>query len=334
MQRRCLQLISAADARFFPGLRVALGSAVGSASGCFDYCITVLDGGIQPANWSMMDSELKRIGQDKGIAVELVRIDATGSLLSEMPARRGSPMTFARLMIPSLVKIPKAVYLDSDVVCLRGIEEFWTALETGQSVAAVKDPLGTLGRDPLTRELPMSEHQKPYFNAGIIGMNLDHWRTPEVESKIRELLLGDKQLRYADQSLLNFVFHDQWHELPPPCNCVLTVNHSGDLGRSAELTNYHYIGSNKPWLSNVSNFYRHPSNLLFDRMHRWISGSSNGIERTVSAKSLSNAHRKCILYRFFLPSRHRQYRAALECTAHADAVCAGLMENWLKPAEA
>lgn len=320
MSHPILQLVSAADSKFYPGLLVALGSALACASGDFDYSITVLDGGIPDDDWAAMDSHLQRIGRKKHTKVRLFRIDANRALVAGMPSRRGSVLTFARLAIPSIMDVPKAIYIDSDVVCLRGVEEFWTGLDTGAAIVAVRDPLGTLGRDPLTRQLPKSKHKQPYFNAGIIGMNLERWRDPEVEAQINNLLSGAKSFRYVDQSLLNLVFHDQWHDVPGACNRLLTLAACSELGHAVDPANYHYIGSRKPWLTTISNFYRHAPNLLFDRMHQWICDGGSNPPRTICPKSLATARRKSRLYRLFLPARSRYYSGALAVTRNANTI--------------
>ena len=326
MSQELIHLVSAADHRFFPGLLVALGSALACASGHFDYSITVLDGGISSDDWENMNSHLQRIGRKKHIEIRLARIDATGALVKGMPSRRGSPLTYARLAVPSVMHMQKAIYIDSDVVCLRGVEEFWTGLNTGAALVAVRDPLGVLGRDPLTRQLPKSKHKLPYFNAGIIGMNLDVWRQPEIESQINRLLPEAASFRYVDQSLLNLVFHGQWHELPGACNSLLTLAACNQLADTTELANYHYIGPRKPWLSSISNFYRHAPNLLFDRIHQWICDGHLSTPRTVCQVSMAAARRKSRLYRLCLPSRGRLYSGALAATENANTIVDRLLE--------
>lgn len=327
MSQELIHLVSAADHRFFPGLLVALGSALACASGHFDYSITVLDGGISSDDWENMNSHLQRIGREKHIEIRLARIDATGALVKGMPSRRGSPLTYARLAVPSVMHVQKVIYIDSDVVCLRGVEEFWTGLNTGAALVAVRDPLGVLGRDPLTRQLPNSKHKLPYFNAGIIGMNLDVWRQPEISSQIESLIINAKRYRYVDQSLLNLVFHDQWLELPGDCNCLLTLASCGKLKDATKPANYHYIGARKPWLSSVSNFYRHVPNLLFDQMHQMISGKFAISARSISSESMAKARKKRCLYQFILPSRGRQYSDALTTTENAVNVVDRLLGN-------
>lgn len=273
-----------------------------------------------------MAFHLRRIGGVKSIGINLSRIYATGPVMAGMPSRRGSSLTHARLIIPTIMAVPRVIYINSDVVCLRGVEEFWMGLETGALLVAVRDPLGVLGRDPLTRQLPRSKHKLPYFNAGIIGMNLKSWAEPEFQSQITKLLPDAANFRYVDQSLLNFVFNDCRLELPIECNRLLTLAACGEMGADTELANYHYIGGRKPWLSTVSNFYRHAPNLHCDQMYSWIC-SVGQIQRTICPQSLLAARRKHPLHRLVLPHRARQYAAALKTTSNAADVVNRLVTN-------
>jgi lipopolysaccharide biosynthesis glycosyltransferase len=327
-----IQLVSAADSKFAPGLITALGSAVASASGRFNYHVSVIDGGLTGNDWAQLESCLSRIGSIKGIHVSLARIPAAELLNFDMPMRRGSQLTYSRLSIPCFLKVPKLVYIDSDVLCLRGIEDFWTNLDHHILVAA-RDPLGTIGRDSFVRRrLPSVKHGLPYFNAGIIGINCIRWSMPENQQKIKALLPLADQFKYADQSLLNCAFHDEWQEIPEINNQVLCLRNCANLDTVDPAANFHYVGGQKPWLSNSSSVYRHPANLLFDKAYEWISGVKSP-RRTVKERSLVKARRKILLCRFFHRSRSREYAKILESASQPEAIVDRLWMDWLARCE-
>jgi lipopolysaccharide biosynthesis glycosyltransferase len=326
MPRELLDLMSAADAKFFPGLITALGSALGCASGRFAYRISVLDGGIQDADWSKMEFHLHRIARAGGTDLELIRIRPSGELAEGLPSRRGSQLAYARLLIPSLTRTPKLVYIDSDVVCMQGVEAFFLALDSGAAVVAVRDPLGKLGRDSLLRHsLPRNRHGLPYFNTGIIGINADAWRETADHSRIEQLLPAAPGYRYADQSLLNLVFHGRWHELPENHNRILTLSNSADLERHGLPGNLHYVGRRKPWLSPVSSVSRSVADRLFDRAHHWVAGAVPP-DRTLDSRSQEASGRKSRLYRIFYPPRGRLYAASLAAADRADEIAGRLWD--------
>lgn len=323
-----IQLVSAADSKFAPGLITALGSAVASASGRFNYTISVIDGGLTDSDWEKLGSCLSRIGSSKGITVGLVRIPSSEIPVSDLPIRRGSNLTYARLLVPLFLDSPRLVYIDSDVLCLRGIEDFWENLDKGALVAA-RDPLKVLGRDSFIRgKLPPAKYRLPYFNAGIIGINSERWRTPKNREAIKSLLAHAHEFKYADQSLLNFVFYDDWYEIPDINNQVLTLEACANLDKVDMASNFHYVGGKKPWLSCCSAAYRHAANLLFDKTYGWITGTEP-TRRTVNEVSLAQVRRKVLLYRFFHRARGREYAKVLESATRADRIVDRLWDNWI-----
>lgn len=323
-----IQLVSAADSKFAPGLITALGSAVASASGRFDYHISVIDGGLTKDNWDKLESCLLKIGSLKAVRVSLARIPAAELSTSDMPMRRGSQLTYSRLSIPCFLKVPKLVYIDSDVLCLRGIEDFWT--NSGHRIlVAARDPLGTINRDSFARRrLPAAKRGLPYFNAGIIGINCERWSLPESQQKIKALLPLADQFKYADQSLLNYAFHDEWQEIPDINNQVLCLRNCANLEKVDPAANFHYVGGQKPWLTSSSSAYRHSANLLFDKVHEWISGEA-ALGRVVKEHSLAEARKKMMLYRFLLRSRSREYAKILESALQPQTVVDRLWMNWI-----
>lgn len=315
-----LHLVSTADARFFPGLLTALASALAAASGEFAYRVTVLDGGLLDEQYARLEKTLAGIAQRSSIALEVDRLIPRKETIDALPSRRGSTLTYARLAIPHLLPADRIVYLDSDVLCLRGVEAFWKALTPDTALSAARDPLDEIGRDRTARqELPASLHAAPYFNAGVIGINLAFWRRPEVAAKIEALLGRAQGFRYVDQSLLNILFLGQWAEVDRLDNHVLTLRHCGEFPQLGERANFHYVGPHKPWLSRESLFYRHPLNHLFDLAWASLEGeSSPRPPRQIAAASLARARRKARLYRLFQPRRAAEYRRGIEAAQAAE----------------
>lgn len=323
-----IHLVSAADSKFAPGLITALGSAVASSSGRFNYHICVIDGGLTGEDWAQLESCLSRVEAIKGIQVSLARIQATELSNSDMPTRRGSQLTYSRLSIPCFLKVPKLVYIDSDLLCFRGIEDFWTSLDHHLLVAA-RDPLGTIRRDSFVRRrLPSPKHGLAYFNAGIIGINCERWRMPENQLKIKTLLPFAGQFKYADQSLLNCAFYDEWQEVPAINNQVLSLRNCANFDTVDPAANFHYVGGQKPWLKSNSSIYRHPANLLFDRTWEWLSGTKPKM-RTVKERSLVEARRKIWLYRFVQNSRSLEYKKIVDLALQSEAIVNRLWMDWV-----
>ncbi len=313
MRPDCMHLASASDERFFPGLHVALASAVLAASGRLDYTVHVVDGGITDAQWTILETNLRALGALRGIEVELRRIPATHPAFERFPIRRGSNLTCARLAIPHIIDASRVVYLDSDVVCLLGVEGFWEALEPQTALVAVLDPLRRVGRDCTLRDrLPHRMHDQPYFNAGIIGINVALCRANGSLEAIDRLIGEASEFKYVDQTLLNLVFLGAWSRLPDVYNLVLTLENSACIMERPCAANLHYVGSGKPWLSRQSSFYRFAPDTIFDFVTKLL-GTDNSCEepRTINPHRLAQAQRKAMIYGFLLPRRGQLYRRAL-----------------------
>lgn len=306
-----ITLISTADSKFYPGLLVALYTALENASGNYDYDVIVLDGGLKKTEIEEMAVLLSALAQRKKISLELLNRPFTLEELKILPVRRGSPLTNARLLVPKLFpELDKAVYLDSDVLCERGIEEFYQNIDDSSAVSACLDPYQKLHSDRTVKtRITPAEYQWPYYNAGVIGMNLAIWR--EHFHDILDLLSRENEWKHADQSLLNFLFRGRWRQVEPLANICLTLRNCSEAVFLQSHANIHFIGPRKPWMSHESNFHRLTADLLFDKAWQRISTEGMPKKRTVNASSLSSAKRKLFWYQFFQPGRAKLYRDAL-----------------------
>lgn len=307
-----LTLISAANSKFYPGLLVALATAIEHASGRYNYHVKVLNGGLTEEEVADLTEKLKNIGQLRGIAVDVENRILTTEELALLPSRRGSPLTNARLLVPQLFPaMSKAVYLDSDVLCGRGIEEFHEALDENCALSACLDPHRIVKSDRTTRtKTDRDQWQMPYFNAGVIGINVNRWRRDFEE--IKKLLGAPYEWKHADQSLLNFLYRGQWNRVVPEANVCLTLRNCAENDFSQQKANIHYIGPVKPWLSQQSSFYRFRVDQLFDAASQRLLGGARESQRTVEPSSWQKAKRKALWYRFFQPERGRLYKMALQ----------------------
>ncbi len=113
-----------------------------------------------------------------------------------------------RLMIGEAVpsSVERVVYMDADVLVRRPIDELFTCDLGGAAIAGVPDaghpwittvhalPWRALGLDP----------SAPYFNAGVLVVDVARWRDGEIGSRAMELL-RDHKFAYSDQCALNAV---------------------------------------------------------------------------------------------------------------------------------
>jgi lipopolysaccharide biosynthesis glycosyltransferase len=96
-----------------------------------------------------------------------------------------------------------------------------------------------------------------YFNAGVLIINLEKWRTGDVSEKLRNYLLENKEkIIFADQDGLNAIFMEQWLPLPMEWNLqsgifeLLEKNRITRKDMMDAILNpmiIHYTEKSKPW---------------------------------------------------------------------------------------
>lgn len=330
--RPVLTVVSNADERFFPGLAVAVSSAVAAASGRCDYRFLILDGGLPEAGMERLAAQVGRLGAERGIAASVAPLAVDQSRLSALPARRGSRMTYAKLVLPEMLSgLDSIVYLDADVLCFAGVEEVHPpAGEGGFLLAGARDYFAVIEKDcPWLDQVPVAERQLPYINCGVMQMNLAGLRAMNFTELAIRARAAVGEARQGDQSVFNFLCRGRSFLLPS------RLNHRTGLGSNAPLLrgeldlNIHYIGSPKPWLGEprTANWLAHrlwhqAAAALFPADMRDESGA-----RPLPADR-GKVLRKGLLYSLLNPSRGAYYRSDLQSLKDPAGALARAAAHW------
>ena len=127
--------------------------------------------------------------------------------------------TYLRLLAPSSCPdIDRALYLDSDTVVLQDVDELLYCDLGGAPVGAVRD-LGNPSLGRLARLAPCCgtggvDPSDPYFNSGVLVMDLTAWRREAISERVIDLLHQcGRWLRFLDQDAVNLILAGQWHKL-------------------------------------------------------------------------------------------------------------------------
>jgi len=126
-----------------------------------------------------------------------------------------------RLAIPQLLPadLERVIYVDADTLVLKPLRPLWETDLGHCTVGAVRDPVvswfGSPSGPPWD-ELGVSA-DSPYFNAGVMLIDLTAVRRDEVGERCMTRLRGQR-LPHADQCALNVALVDAWHRLPPTWN--------------------------------------------------------------------------------------------------------------------
>lgn len=203
-------------------------------------------------------------------------------IASRMPEnRRLSNIVYARLLIDRLVgsDVERILYLDCDMLVRDDISLLFNVDLGGHSIAAVRDTSGAFitGQRDLLKNRDIFDPADPYFNAGLVLIDIGRWREADIVRHLEEAYAsGVMQRIYYDQDLLNLIFRRKWLNLPWRWNVI----DARPMHEGLDPAIAHYTGEAKPWglLAGTfrsvafARFYRHVmTNELFYRFarHRW-----------------------------------------------------------------
>lgn len=221
------------------------------------------------------DLEIHIIASDPDATLrELVERAATGAsriqwhavdadTFSELPSAPGiSAATYYRLLIPTLVDQERVLYLDSDILVRRSIAPLFSISLEGRPAAAVRNLTIPFVASPQGVSGWMDLHLQPsapYFNAGVLLMDLPLWNELSVTERALDYLARfHERVRLADQEALNAVLCDHWYELDATWNQQPLIHDDWSgahaiIGTDAVISArddphiVHFVGPFKPW---------------------------------------------------------------------------------------
>lgn len=173
---------------------------------------------------------------------------------------RMSVATYDKLLLPELLgpSVHRAIWLDADILVLSDIQQLWGSPLGGWMTLASTDPLvPTVGSSfgvAGWKDLQIAP-ATPYFNAGVLVIDLDAWRKAEVTSRsIDYLRLHHDHVYFWDQEALNATLANQWFPLDRAWNS----NPDRILPNTTPHL-VHFSGNLKPW--------RHPGSSRWHQLY-------------------------------------------------------------------
>lgn len=231
--------------------------------------IFVLDGGICPHTQQLIDQTVRKYPHLQKI--EFIRID------TEQFARFPDLMHFSlnayfRYLIPELKpELPKALYLDSDMVVTTDIGKLYDTDMQGKPLAAVpyrdeRADLRAIAKShpefhSATRLGLPDEHL--YFNSGLLIMDCEYFRQHGWVDKLFELTAEKADIVvYPDQDILNLMTICNYHVLDDTWNTVIDIDKMYEIQHTELPSILHFTGGTdtRPWLSLTCPYREH-----FDR---------------------------------------------------------------------
>lgn len=167
---------------------------------------------------------------------------------------RMPPLTYARLWLDAYFDGcgDRAVLLDSDTLVLSDFAELQDVDLEQKVIGACVDPfIPTLSSfDGLPHfanaGLP---HEMPYFNGGMMIVDLPRWREGRVAERSVEYIKRERDhLRQYDQDALNAVLAGSWKQLDPSWNTQPRVRNALGIALPDRPRIVHFSGRLKPWV--------------------------------------------------------------------------------------
>lgn len=211
-----IQLAMACDDRYSLPLAVAVRSLLEQLEPSHAVELFIVDAGVTRENQGRCELAWHNF------PVQCHWLRPTADVLHELPVSAALPIaTYFRLLLPTLLpNVSKLLYLDPDLLVLRSLAPLWSTQLGDQPLAAAQDlacpyvhfPSAManyslarrylLGCDPIPNygELGLAA-DRPYFNAGVMLLNLEVWRKER---------LGEQLIEFTRQHAAHNVSADQY----------------------------------------------------------------------------------------------------------------------------
>ena len=209
--------------------------------------------------------DLKDVAE--GNSIQFYTVDSR--IFSSMPLTEVfSPATYYRLLLPKILPedLHKVLYLDCDLIVRHSLLSLWETDVDGYALAAVTDNSES---DIVIYNRLRYSPSLSYFNAGVLLINLDYWRTNSIDDEIESFIKNHlDRIHYVDQDILNYVLREKKKILPIKYNtqtCFLWVPERAlydywkyekeILEAREDPIIVHYIGL-KPWIEGSNHPYK------------------------------------------------------------------------------
>lgn len=154
---------------------------------------------------------------------------------------------FAQFYLP--VDLDRILWLDSDIIVKGSLQDLYSAPLDNIPLIAFTN-MGEPGDNDINLGRLKLSLSVPYFNAGVLLLNLEYLRTNTSLSSILALCKNNaSMLRFEDQDVMNLLYHNRALVLNDQrFNCMVNapkVFSSPDITQKAVVI--HYAGREKPW---------------------------------------------------------------------------------------
>lgn len=216
---------------------------------------------------SLVDGDIKILKSlEKKFSCRVVCIEINGFMSKYMPnfdTKGWNEVIMARLLMNQFLPqdLDRIIYLDGDTIVRNSIEKLWNTDLHQYCLGAVVEP--TVSTATKKR---LNLVNKPYFNSGVLLVDLNKWRSQNIEERLMTICskMGD-DLIAGDQDALNVIMDGEFCELSPTYNYVNSFYYYpydmlAKLEKPSVFVNknefsqirlnpsiVHYLGEDRPW---------------------------------------------------------------------------------------
>lgn len=230
-----IAIVMSADDRFAIGLAGTFKSLLAHTNWPGSLRLFVLDGGLSAKDRAALIDHW----QDDRLSVDWLTIDRRG-VSDFIVSGHVSDATYYRLLAPELLPaaLSKFIYLDADMLVRRDIAHLWREPLGDHPCLAVQDPgapfvdsavalaSNLAVRKHVANQRPIPNYEAlgleptaPYFNGGLLVVNLERWRREKLAERMIDVLHQHREhVTYWDQYALNVVLSGRWRPLDPRWN--------------------------------------------------------------------------------------------------------------------
>lgn len=248
-----IHICTAADEGFAPGLLVMIASLLSSLHKDDTLTLHLMNGGLSTTTINKLRNLCETIHPN--CYINNIIIDTTNFEEFDRLSEK-TYMYYARLKMGSFIKAEKVIYIDADMLILRDLKKLWDYPMQESPILVCPDYSHRKLADDCPLVLTDRERELPYFNSGLMVINLNYWRANLIEAQSIELAISFKntyKCKHHDQTVLNYLFRNNAHFICKEWNWQWLNTYNP--AKSTNI-NYHFIFKDeKPWLyfgSNIS----------------------------------------------------------------------------------
>lgn len=140
-----------------------------------------------------------------------------------------------RLLMPSLIQVDKALYLDTDTIVCAPLDNLYNINMEENLIAGVID----IGISQIEKNAINLKPEDPYFNSGVLLMNLKEFREQSLDYLLPHIA-NTEYYRFHDQCILNKMTKDKKVIVHNSYN-VSVATHSLKI-EERDIKIIHYVG--------------------------------------------------------------------------------------------